>query len=140
MLAPKVRQLMKDPAETLLVTGAGGFVGGTLIEALHFAGTYQVRAGIARWSSAPRIARLPITLVQCDVLKPGELAEAFSGVDYVIHCAAGDDLRIIVEGSQNVLRAAAHAGVKRVISASSSRAPKMFCALPPMQGSSASSI
>ena len=119
MVAPNVRKLMHHPSETILVTGAGGFVGGTLIEALHFAGTYHVRAGIARWSSAPRIARLPITLVQCDVLKRDELAEAFTGVDYVIHCAAGDDLRIIVEGTKNVLRAAAQAGIKRVVHMSS---------------------
>src|SRR5882724_2037951 len=108
-----------NPAETILVTGAGGFVGGTLVEALHFAGDYCVHAGIARWSSAPRIARLPVTLIQCDVLKPGELGKAFTGVDYVIHCAAGEDLRIIVEGTKNVLRAAARAGVKRVVHISS---------------------
>jgi UDP-glucose 4-epimerase len=107
------------PAETILVTGAGGFVGGTLVEALHFAGYYRVHAGIARWSSAPRIARLPVTLKQCDVLKPDELAEAFTGVDYVIHCAAGEDLQIIVEGTKNVLRVAARAGVKRVVHISS---------------------
>ena len=63
--------------ETILVTGAGGFVGGTIVEALHFGEEYRVLAGIARWSSAPRVARLPITLVQCDVLKQNELAEAF---------------------------------------------------------------
>jgi len=108
-----------DLAETILVTGAGGFVGGTLVEALHFAGTHHVRAGIARWSSAPRVARLPVTLIQCDVLKPDELAEAFIGVDYVIHCAVGEDSRIIVDGTENVLRAAVRAGVKRVVYISS---------------------
>lgn len=108
-----------DPAEIILVTGAGGFLGGTLVEALHFAADYHVRAGIARWSSAPRVARLPVALTQCNVLKPDELAAAFNGVDYVIHCAAGDDLRIIVEGTKNVLRAAANAGVKRVVYISS---------------------
>jgi nucleoside-diphosphate-sugar epimerase len=108
-----------NPAETILITGAGGFVGGTIVEALHFSGEYRVLAGIARWSSAPRIARLPVTLVQCDVLKPDELAEAFAGVDYVIHCAVGEDLSIIVEGTKNVLRAAAEAGAKRVVYISS---------------------
>src|ERR1700747_2276172 len=95
-----------NTAETILITGAGGFVGGTLVEALHFAGGYRVYAGIARWSSAPRIARLPVGLVQCDVLNPVELAQACARVDYVIHCAVGEDLSIIVEGTKNVLHAA----------------------------------
>ena len=81
-----------NPAETILITGAGGFVGGTLVEALHFGGEYRIYAGIARWSSAPRIARLPVKLIQCDVLKPEEVAQACAGVDYVIHCAVGDDV------------------------------------------------
>jgi nucleoside-diphosphate-sugar epimerase len=105
-------------AETILITGAGGFVGGTIVEALHFGNEYRVLAGISRWSSAPRIARLPITLVQCDVLKQNELAEAFVGVDYVIHCAVGER-EVIVQGTENVLNAAAKAGVKRVVHISS---------------------
>jgi nucleoside-diphosphate-sugar epimerase len=40
-------------------------------------------------------------------------------VDYVIHCAAGDELRINVEGTQNALRAAAQAAVKRFVHMSS---------------------
>jgi UDP-glucose 4-epimerase len=111
--------LTRDPAGTILVTGAGGFVGGTLVEALHFAGGYHVHAGIARWSSAPRIARLPATLTQCDVLKPDELTKAFTGMDYVIHCAAGEDPSIIIDGTKNILRAAARAGVRRVVHISS---------------------
>jgi nucleoside-diphosphate-sugar epimerase len=101
-----------------MVTGAGGFVGGTVIEALFFGGSYNIRAGIARWSSAPRIARLPITLTQCDILKPHEIAEAFAGTDYVIHCAVGDD-NVSIDGTRNVLRAAANAGVRRVVHISS---------------------
>jgi nucleoside-diphosphate-sugar epimerase len=77
-----------------------------------------VGAGIARWSSAPRVARLPITLVQCDVLKPQELDAAFAEVDYVIHCAVASE-DVIVRGTENVLRAAVRAGVKRVIHISS---------------------
>lgn len=118
-MASEIREMIDHPTETVLVTGAGGFVGGTLVEALHFAGNYHVLAGIARWSSAPRIARLPVILRQCDVLKPDELADAFAGVDYVIHCAASDERRIIVEGTKNVLSAAVKTGVRRVVHLSS---------------------
>lgn len=110
---------MPNPAEAILITGAGGFVGATIVEALHFAGDCRVHAGIARWSSAPRIARLPVKLVQCDVMKPEELSDAFKHVDYIIHCAVGEDLSIMVDGTKNVLRAAASAGVKRVVYISS---------------------
>jgi nucleoside-diphosphate-sugar epimerase len=51
-------------------------------------------------------------------LKPNELAEAFAGVDYVIHCAVGES-EVIVRGTENVLDAAAKAGVKRVVHISS---------------------
>jgi nucleoside-diphosphate-sugar epimerase len=104
--------------QTVLITGAGGFVGGTIVEALHFGEQYEVHAGLVRWLSAPRVARLPVTLVQCDVMKPATLNSTFADVDYVIHCAVGDD-EVIVEGTKNVLRAAATAGVKRVVYLSS---------------------
>jgi nucleoside-diphosphate-sugar epimerase len=110
---------MPNPTQTILITGAGGFLGGTLVEALYFTGDYRVHAGIARWSSAPRIARLPVPLVQCDVLKPDEVFEAVGGADYVIHCAVGEDPSIIVDGTKNVLRAAAKTGIKRVVYISS---------------------
>ena len=53
----------------VLVTGAGGFIGGWIAEAFHLAGWADVKAGIARWSSAARIARFPLDIVQCDVMK-----------------------------------------------------------------------
>jgi nucleoside-diphosphate-sugar epimerase len=112
--------MTQSPQESVFVTGASGFLGGTLVEALHFAGQYRVHAGIARWVSTPRIARLAVPLVQCDVLRPQELAEALSRMDYVIHCAVSDDLRVIVDGTANVLRAAKQVGAKRVVHISSS--------------------
>jgi UDP-glucose 4-epimerase len=40
-------------------------------------------------------------------------------MDYVIHCATSEDLRVIVDGTANILLAAKQAGVKRVIHISS---------------------
>jgi nucleoside-diphosphate-sugar epimerase len=101
-------------SETIFVTGAGGFLGGTIVEALYFGEQYQVRAGLSRWLSAPRVARLGVPLIQCDIMRPTELAKAFQGVDYVIHCAVGDHA-VTVDGTRNVLTAARAAGVKRVV-------------------------
>ncbi len=42
----------------VLVTGAGGFIGGWVAEALHLSG-WDVRAGISRWMSASRIRAVP---------------------------------------------------------------------------------
>ncbi len=110
---------MKQQRETVLITGAGGFVGGTIVEAMHFARNYQIRAGVSRWSSAPRIARLAVPIVQCDVIDPAQLAAALADVDVVIHCATSDDLKVISQGTANVLNAARIAGVRRVVHISS---------------------
>jgi nucleoside-diphosphate-sugar epimerase len=110
---------MKPQRETVLITGAGGFVGGTIVEALHASPSLALRAGIGRWTSAPRIARLAVPMVPCDIMRPDQLAAAMQGVDHVIHCATSDDLRVITEGTGNVLAAARAAGVRRVIHLSS---------------------
>jgi nucleoside-diphosphate-sugar epimerase len=102
---------------TTLVTGATGFIGGRVVEALHQAGR-PFRAGLRSWSSAARVARLGAPLVPCDVLNPDQVAGAMDGVDAIVHCAMGDS-EVIVRGTQNVLAAALHAGVRQVIHLSS---------------------
>jgi len=103
--------------ETVLVTGAGGFIGGTVVEALHFAGQHEVRAGIRRWGTGvPRIARLPVQIVPCDLTDPAELTAALAEVDYVIHCATSND---IAQVTANLLNAAAASKVRRLVHLSS---------------------
>lgn len=102
------------PDERVLITGAGGFIGGRAAEVLYGREGWTVRAGLRRWSSAARIGRLPIEMVSCDVTKPAEVDSAMQGVTRVIHCAQGPG-PIAVEGTRNVLAAAAAAGVARVV-------------------------
>jgi nucleoside-diphosphate-sugar epimerase len=110
---------MKLPS--ILVTGAGGFVGGWVIEALYLSGTTNVRAGVGRWASSARIARFPVDIRLCNIMDPQSLDAAMEGVDVVIHCAHSrtDSRGSIIEGTKNVLDRAVANGVKKVVHMSS---------------------
>jgi nucleoside-diphosphate-sugar epimerase len=100
--------------ETILVTGASGFIGGWLVETLHLGGDARVRAGIRSWSSAARLARFPLEIVPCDVMNKEQIAQALVGASVVVHCATG--LRdVIVQGTRNMLEVASQLGIRRFI-------------------------
>lgn len=100
--------------ETVLITGATGFVGGWLAETLYLTDFAEARAGLRSWVNAARLARFPIPLVQCDVLKPEDVSQAVRGVDCIIHCSIGSS-EVIVQGTKNMLEAALRQGVRRFI-------------------------
>ena len=99
---------------TILVTGAGGFIGGRMVEILHRLDDTEVRAGVRRWSSAARIGRFPVDIVHCDIMQPDSLAKALDGVDAIVHCAVGDR-EVTVRGTENLLEAAHRANVQRFV-------------------------
>ncbi len=110
-----------------LVTGATGFVGANLVEALTQHG-WQVRALHRPSSSLRALAGLSYASAIGDVTDPASLAAAMTGVDVVFHVAAVADywrsnadrmMRVNVEGTRNVLQAALDAGVQRVVFTSS---------------------
>ncbi len=98
----------------ILITGGAGFVGSRFAEIIFLTGFGRARVGVRNWAGAARAARFPIDTALCDVLNRGQLAEAMKGVTAVVHCAVGDT-PVIVEGTRNVLNAAAQAGVARVV-------------------------
>lgn len=98
----------------ILVTGAGGYVGGWIVESLYLTGFRNVRAGLRRWSSAARIGRFPVDIVLCDVLKASEIDRAMEGMNMVVHCAYGS-VETTVQGTRNVLEAALKHRVQRFI-------------------------
>ena len=110
---------MKKPV--ILVTGAGGFIGGWIAEALHLSGFAEIRAGISRWSSAARIARFPLQIVQCDVMNGASLDAALKGVDIVVHCARGrgNDNSVTTDGTRLLIERVRAAGVGKLIFTSS---------------------
>jgi nucleoside-diphosphate-sugar epimerase len=105
----------------ILVTGAGGFVGGWVAEAFYLQGWAEVRAGINRWSSAARVARFPLEIIECNIMSEPSLMKALKNVDYVVHCARGrgDDNTITIEGTRRLIECAKRQGVKKLIFMSS---------------------
>ena len=97
-----------------LVTGAGGFIGGRIVEMLHLAGARRVRAGIHRWSSCARIGRFPVDIAPLDLTNGASTAGALDGVTEIVHCARGSR-EVTVQGTRNLLDAAAAAGVRRCV-------------------------
>ncbi len=116
-----------------LVTGAAGFVGSTLCDALLARGDAVVgydnlSSGLPEFLAAAR-GSTRFELVEADILDGARLAEAMAGVDIVFHLAANADVRHGPDrprrdleqntiGTFEVLDAARRAGVRRVAFAS----------------------
>jgi nucleoside-diphosphate-sugar epimerase len=98
----------------VLVTGAGGYVGGWIVESLYLQGFKNVRAGIRRWASAARIGRFPVEIILCDVLDEHQVNKAVEGIDVVIHCAYGSR-EATVRGTQNILEASLRKKIKKFV-------------------------
>jgi len=100
--------------EKFLVTGATGFIGGRICERLVQAGATQVRALVHSPHHAARIARLPIECCPGSLLDPISLAGAIREASVVIHCGLGQ-ARAIYKGTENLLRAASQANVRKFV-------------------------
>jgi dihydroflavonol-4-reductase len=110
-----------------LVTGGTGFVGSHVVRALLRRGI-EVRCLVRPSSRRTNLESLPIEIVAGDLTDRASLAAALAGARRVFHCAADyrfavRDPREIyaanVKGTENVLAAAAEAGVERVVHTSS---------------------
>lgn len=108
----------------VMITGANGFIGSRLVERLTAIGAdvrAVIRSGLMadRWNTNPRCRAF-----RGDVTDAASLGSATAGCAVVFHCAWGgtsmEESRLVnVEGTRNVLRAAAEAGVGRVVHLSS---------------------
>ncbi|MCE5335316.1 MAG: NAD-dependent epimerase/dehydratase family protein [Desulfobacteraceae bacterium] len=105
----------------ILITGAGGFIGGRTAERLFFDYGCRPRCLVRNLNKISRLARFPLPVVQGDVLDYASLLRAAERCDVIIHCAYGnsedDELnaRVTVGGTENVARAALQCGVKRLV-------------------------
>ncbi|MDH5245812.1 MAG: NAD(P)H-binding protein, partial [Betaproteobacteria bacterium] len=108
------------PQLRFLVFGASGYVGTNLVPALLAAGARSVRAAARNRDVLAAQPWEGVDLIEADALKPDTLAAALADVDiayYLVHSmAAGKDFaRLDLEAADNFARAAAAAGVKRIV-------------------------
>jgi nucleoside-diphosphate-sugar epimerase len=102
----------------VVVTGAGGFIGGRVVEVLHRSGQATVVGAVRRWASAVRIARQPIEIRLCDLTKAEEVDACVRGATHIVHCATGG-ADVDIEGTRHVLEAAERHRIHRVVYLSS---------------------
>jgi dihydroflavonol-4-reductase len=112
---------------TSFVTGASGFVGAAVVRALLARGE-RVRALVRATSDQRNLAGLPVEIVTGDITDRSSLTPAIRGCQFVFHVAA--DYRLWapdpqpmyaanVDGSLNVIEAAAEQGAERMVYTSS---------------------
>lgn len=112
---------------TTLLTGATGFVGAAVLRALVAAG-HRVRALVRPNSDRRNLNDIECEIVTGDLLEPASLEPALRGCEALFHVAADYRLwvpdpdtmhRTNVQGTVDLFRAAAAAGVSRIVYTSS---------------------
>ena len=112
---------------TVLVTGAGGFLGSAVVRQAMAAG-HRVRAMVRDGSSIGNLDGLDVDIVRADIRDAAAVAAAVDGVRHVFHVAADyrlwaldpeEIVRTNVVGTRNVMTASQRAGVERIVYTSS---------------------
>lgn len=108
----------------ILVTGGAGFIGSHIVE--HFQGKADIRVlDNLRTGYLANLKPFDVDFIEGDILDKNSVKQAVEGVDYVFHLAAMisvpesmynplECVKLNVNGTLNVLEAAAKAGVKKL--------------------------
>ncbi len=123
---PRTRHRLKA-AQRILLTGASGFVGASVLRRLLEAG-HEVRALLRKDSVRRNLAGLEVECVEGDLRDAAAVGRAMRGMEAVFHVAAdyrlwardpGEIRHSNLEGTRNIMEAALAADVGRVVYTSS---------------------
>jgi UDP-glucose 4-epimerase len=129
-----IESVVKIDQSTIVVTGGAGFIGSATVELLLQA--YHPRKLVVidnllrgRGSNLAALRDSRVTVVESDIRDRGAVGDAMQGADAVIHLAAlritmcaaepREAFDVMCAGSYNVVEAAQHAGVQKIVAASS---------------------
>jgi uncharacterized protein YbjT (DUF2867 family) len=124
----------------ILVTGGTGFIGPKVVHALR-AEDRDVRCLVRKPSKAGTLKSWGCELVEGDVTDAGSLRAAVEGCDAVVHLVSiimgrrSDFQRVMIEGTQNLVAAAAAAGIRRFVLMSALGVSEQTRTLVPYYGS-----
>lgn len=114
-------------AATVLVTGAGGFIGSAVARHAIAAG-HRVRCIVRDAMKTPNLSGLDVEIVNGDLRDPVAVGRAFGGIRQLFHVAAdyrlwaadpSEIMRNNLQSTSAVMEAALQAGVERIVYTSS---------------------
>ncbi|ACK52146.1 hopanoid-associated sugar epimerase [Methylocella silvestris BL2] len=114
-------------ADTVLVTGASGFVGSAVARALTHSG-YSVRALLRPTATRENLYGLDAEIVEGDMCEMRSVEKAMAGARFLFHVAAdyrlwardpGEIVRTNRDGTRVLMQAALREGVERIVYTSS---------------------
>ena len=121
--------IKEDRQRSVLVTGAGGFLGSAIVEHLSRAG-FRVRAWLGGPFDSVREPVVPVETLRADITDEAAIRPALTEIDVVVHLAGPPSVaasweqpaefaRVHVVGTANLLQACVARGVRRIVAVSS---------------------
>lgn len=100
------------------IVGASGFIGGRLVEWLALHDFADLRPIVRSFKSMARLARFDLDCRMADATNPIDLEKQLAGCEVLFHCVVGRR-DTILRSAEAAYRAAASAGVRRLVYLSS---------------------